>query len=236
MLHHRALADPSRVRLLDAPPGDSNGRSRRHELAGALGLHPNTVRAHLTVLEEAELVVSSSEHARARRDARAGSSLLCPKRPRRSMRCSPPLSHPRSSRFLTVPTIAAAAGRSWGRVLVERLEPGRKPDEVVCVERIAGLLRRRGFAPETTPGQLVMHRCPFRELAERYPRVVCSFHAGLIDGALEELGAPVVLDRLDPWVTPSTCIARFAPRASGVVEPQLDPLPGSMPTAAGSAL
>jgi predicted ArsR family transcriptional regulator len=61
-----------------------------------------------------------------------------------------------------------------------------------------------------------MHRCPFRELAERYPRVVCSFHAGLIDGALDELGAPVVLDGLDAWATPSTCIARFTRRASGM--------------------
>ena len=43
--------------------------------------------------------------------------------------------------------IAATAGRSFGRVLVERLEPGRTPDEAVCVERIASLLRRRGFAP-----------------------------------------------------------------------------------------
>ncbi len=217
MLHHRALADPSRVRLLQHLRALERPQSAA-ELAGALGLHPNTVRAHVTVLEEAELVVSSPEHRG------------LPGRPRRLFAAVPQeaeqehalLASALASSLEPLPDgadIAAAAGRSWGRVRVERLEPGRKPDEVVCVERIASLLRRRGFAPETTPDQLVMHRCPFRELAERYPRVVCSFHAGLIDGALEELGAPVVLDRLDAWVTPSTCIARFAPRASGVVEP-----------------
>ena len=110
--------------------------------------------------------------------------------------------------------IAEAAGRSWGRVLVERLEPGRRPDEEACVERIAVLLRRRGFAPERAPDGLVMHRCPFRELAERYPRVVCSLHAGLIDGALEELDAPVALESLEPWASPSTCVAHLAPRAA----------------------
>ena len=59
---------------------------------------------------------------------------------------------------------------------------------------------------------LVMHRCPFRELAELYPRVVCGFHAGLIDGALAELDAPVRLGDLEPWATPTSCVARIGPR------------------------
>ncbi|MCY7302621.1 MAG: transcriptional regulator, partial [Thermoleophilia bacterium] len=105
--------------------------------------------------------------------------------------------------------IAEAAGRSWGRVMVERLEPGREPDDEACIERVASLLRRRGFAPEASEKELVMHRCPFRELAERYPRVVCSFHAGFIDGALGELGSGTSLKSLEAWVTPSTCVARF---------------------------
>ncbi len=57
-----------------------------------------------------------------------------------------------------------------------------------------------------------MHRCPFRELAERYPRVVCSFHAGLIEGALEEIGSPVALGTLEAWATPTTCVARLVSR------------------------
>ena len=212
-LQHRALADPSRVRLLEHLRASEQGRSA-DELAAALDLHPNTVRAHLLVLDEAELAVSTLE-----RDGRPG-------RPRRLFAAVPAeaegehalLAAALASSLEPLPDgveIAAAAGRSWGRVLVERLEPGRSADEEACVGRVAALLRRRGFAPEQDPGGLVMHRCPFRELAERYPRVVCSLHAGLIDGALEELGAPVALERLEPWVTPSTCVARFAPRVTG---------------------
>lgn len=208
-LQHRALADPSRVRLLERLRALERPRSA-DELAAASGLHPNTVRAHLLVLEEAELVVSTPE-----RRGRPG-------RPRRLFAAVPEeaeqehalLAAALASSLEPLPDgadIAASAGRSWGRVLVERLEPGREPDEEVCVERIASLLRRRGFAPETAPNELVMHRCPFRELAKRYPRVVCSLHAGLIDGALEELGAPVALEGLEAWVTPSTCVARFTP-------------------------
>ena len=182
------------------------------ELAQDLGLHPNTVRAHLLVLERAELVVSSSEHA-----GRPG-------RPRRLFAAVPEeaegehalLASALASSLESLPNggeVATAAGRSWGAVLVERLEPGRTPDEAVCVERVVTLLRRRGFAPERDPAGILMRRCPFRELAERHPRVICSFHAGLVDGALAELDAPIALERLESRVSPNTCLARFAPRA-----------------------
>ncbi len=59
-----------------------------------------------------------------------------------------------------------------------------------------------------------MHRCPFSDLAKRYPRVVCALHAGLISGALEEIGAPVHLEELEPWATPSSCLARLSGRVS----------------------
>ena len=210
IIQHRALADPSRVRLLECLRAGEEPRSA-DELATDLGLHPNTVRAHLLVLEEAELVVSASEH-RGR-----------PGRPRRLFGAVPEeaeaehalLAAALASSLEPLPDgveIAETAGRSWGRVLVERLEPGRTADEAACVERIALLLRRRGFAPERTSAGLVMHRCPFRELAERYPRVVCSLHAGLIEGALQELEAPLELERLEPWASPSTCVAHLAPR------------------------
>lgn len=209
-LHHRALADPSRARLLERLRSSEQPLSV-DELAAELGLHPNTVRAHLLVLEETELVFSSSEHV-----GRPG-------RPRRLFAAIPEeaeaehglLASALASSLEPLPNgadVAETAGRSWGGVLVERLEPGRAPDEAACVERVATLLRRRGFAPEQGPTGLVMRRCPFRELAERYPRVICSFHAGLIDGALTELDAPVVLQDLEPWVSPNTCVARLAAR------------------------
>ena len=180
------------------------------ELAEELVLHPNTIRAHLEVLDEAGLVVGSREE-RTR-----------PGRPRRLFVAVPEeaehehelLAAALASSLEPLPdgdALAAASGRSWGRVLVERLEPGRQPTAPACIQRVGSLLQRRGFAPDLAGEEIVMRRCPFRELAERYPRVVCSLHAGIIDGALQELGAPVEVDRLEPWVTPTTCIARLRP-------------------------
>lgn len=206
-LRHRALADESRARLLDVLR-TSERPFAADELAVVLGLHPNTVRAHLDVLEDAGLV-SASREERTR-----------PGRPRRLFTAVPEeaehehelLAAALASSLEPLPdgdALAAASGRSWGHVLVERLEPGREPTAPACVQRVVSLLQRRGFAPEVAGDEIVMRRCPFRDLAERYPRVVCSLHAGIIDGALAELGAPVEVERLEPWVTPTSCVARL---------------------------
>lgn len=207
---HRALADASRARLLDLLR-ESERPLGVDELSASLALHPNTVRAHLAVLEDVGLVVAS-------REART-----LPGRPRRLFAAVPEdderehelLAAAFASSLEPLPdgdALSAAAGRSWGRVLVERLEPGREPTAHNCLQRVASLLQRRGFAPEVAGDEIVMRRCPFRELAERYPRVVCSLHAGIIDGAFQELGAPVEVERLEPWVTPTMCVAWLRPR------------------------
>lgn len=211
-LRHRALADPSRVRVLERL-GASEGPCSVDELAADVFLHPNTVRAHLDILVQAGFVVDSHEH----RDR--------PGRPRRLFEAVPDeaehehtlLAAALAASLEPLPdgaALAAAAGRSWGHVLVERLEPDVTADEEATVGRVASLLRRRGFAPEVAVESLVMHRCPFRDLAERYPRVVCGMHAGLIDGALVELGAPVELDHLEPWVRSDACVAWLRPRTT----------------------
>ncbi len=211
---HRALADPSRARLLDVLRASEDPLSA-DELAEALALHPNTVRAHLEVLGEAELVVSSREE-RTR-----------PGRPRRMFAAVPEEAEEEHRLLATAlasslaplpdgPSLAAASGRSWGRVLVERLEPGHEPSGPACLARVRALLERRGFAPALEDGAIVMYRCPFREVAERYPDVVCALHEGVIEGALAELGAPIDVDRLEPWATPTSCVVLFQPRGAGL--------------------
>jgi len=206
-IQHRALADPTRVRILDLLRS-AHSPSTVTDLAAPLGLHPNTVRSHLQLLDEAELVVSIPE----RTGVRGRPALRFSAAPPETEQEHALLAASLVSALEPLPDgagIAEAAGRSWGVVAVERLQPDCDLDDGACIEHVATFLRRRGFAPERTENELVMNRCPFRELAERYPRVVCSFHAGLIGGALEELGCGVSLETLDPWVTPTTCVAHF---------------------------
>lgn len=216
---HRALSSRARTRLLEVlreEPGLDAAR-----LADRLDLHVNTVRAHLAVLEEADLVTAEAEEQRGR-----------PGRPRILYRASDPpaaagVADDRGYRFLAgvlasylgaiAPDGAAAgeqAGAAWGRFVVDRPAPFSEvgPDEAVA--ELRDLLREFGFQPtlDTTDPhapRLVLHRCPFLEVAREHQDVVCSVHLGLMRGALEALGVDVEVDDLIPWAEPDACVSHL---------------------------
>jgi predicted ArsR family transcriptional regulator len=220
LLAHRALAEVSRVRLLEELR--SAGRALdANELAGRLGLHHNTVRAHLDVLQEAGLVSGVSE----RRGA--------PGRPRIVYRPVPEAGGVDDERagYRLLANILASymaasspdpgpaaieAGQAWGRYLVQRPAPFQHLGTEEAIARLCRLLAELGFAPEAVEdgGQrrILLHRCPFRELAVDHPEVTCAVHLGLIRGALAELGAPLEAVGLNAFVEPSLCVAHLAQR------------------------
>jgi len=113
------------------------------------------------------------------------------------------------SRSRDGPATAEQAGRAWGRYLVERPLPLATLTPEDAAEQVVRLLDEHGFEPERENGDVVMRRCPFRDLAEQHGEVVCSVHLGLIRGALDEIGAPVTATRLEPFVEPGLCRARL---------------------------
>jgi len=209
---HHALAEPHRARLLELLERAEDGLAV-DALAAAVELHPNTVRSHLEVLVAAGLAAAADE-----RSGRPG-------RPRRIFHAvaTDEGEHELLAAALTGslaraadgPALAEATGREWGRYLVERLPPGTEPTEEACVERLSALLSARGFRPRVEPGRILMRRCPFRRLAERHPEVVCGLHRGRLDGAPEQLGAPVSVERLTPFVDAEHCEARLGGRDAG---------------------
>jgi predicted ArsR family transcriptional regulator len=219
---HRALGDPSRVRVLEAlraapRPLDAT------ELAERVGLHANTVRSHLRILAEAQLVSSRPEE-RTR-----------PGRPRLVYAATAEgIAHEERAGYRLLAEILAsylagagteasdqaeAAGRAWGRYLVDDKARGRAgsgaDDDVATV---VGLLEEFGFAPEVLTDErghtVLMQHCPFGEVADDYRKVVCSVHLGLMQGALAELGAHVEADGLEPFVRPGVCAAHIGGRTS----------------------
>jgi len=254
---HRALADPSRVRVLQAVR--DGGVADARELARRVKLHPNTVRAHLAVLADAGLVSRRFEGSRP-----------APGRPRVLYEpVDEPAPPPREAggyvmlsemlaSFLAgaVPDPAAAAeraGHAWGRYLADRPAPFTRLGLGPAAERLAALMRGLGFEPtvegiveptieptiEPTAGEpaatagweqaareagaadvrLVMHRCPYRAVADRYREVVCSLHLGMLRGALAELDEGVEARRLDPSTGPTRCVAHLRQRRSTPVPP-----------------
>jgi predicted ArsR family transcriptional regulator len=204
---HRALADPRRASIVSALEGAPDGLAAS-DLAHRLGLHENTIRWHLGVLAGAGLVHSHAEgrstpgrprilYTLERAEAAAGGE------------------HYRLLATLLADTLATQAGgeaaceragRAWGAELVRGREE-RAGEEVAVV---AGILADQGFEPEAGADAVTMHSCPFLDLAEANPGIVCAIHRGLIDGALHELGSALAVSQLDILPRPSTCVAHLA--------------------------
>lgn len=188
------------------------------EVADATGLHLNTARFHLDGLVEDGLVERTAEPREQ------------PGRPRILYSAQGPVPGPRSYALLAemltglvaslqdAGPAAVDAGRAWGRHLVERAAPSEPVDETEAIARLNGLLASIGFQPELRKTrkstEVCLHHCPFREIAEKHTDVVCALHLGLMQGALEELHAPITATALEPFVAPNLCVAQLTPRKS----------------------
>lgn len=182
------------------------------EAAEAAGLHVNTARFHLDALVDDGLAERRTEEA-------AG-----PGRPRILYSARSRAADVRSYRLLArmlaelVAALdpkgasAAAAGRMWGHHLVDGPAPGEDLDADEALRRLQELMAQVGFEPELLDGgepRVRIHHCPFHEVAQEKPGVVCAVHLGLMQGALEELRAPLEVVGLDPFVTGQECLARL---------------------------
>lgn len=220
---HRALSDVSRVGILEELRGAGKPLDVA-ELASRVGLHHNTVRSHLDVLMRAGLVSGETEKRE------------LPGRPRVVYRPTSPSSEEGGDGFRLLAHIltsylagsasdpdaeAREAGGIWGRYLIERPAPFAKLSPREALTRLGELLARLGFAPELDDRlpdrRILLHHCPFEDLATSHPEVTCGVHLGLIRGALAEMGAPVEGTRLDRFVEPSLCIAHFQAREEEAV-------------------
>jgi predicted ArsR family transcriptional regulator len=58
-------------------------------------------------------------------------------------------------------------------------------------------MARLGFEPAPEPVTAGEHvaflRCPFKELAEAYPELVCNLHRGLCEGVVDQAGSGSVV-------------------------------------------
>jgi predicted ArsR family transcriptional regulator len=178
------------VRLLELLR-EADDRLDARELADRTQLHPNTVRAHLSRLEDAGLVHSSTEQS-----GRRGRPRLV---------------------FAATPT---AAGEEEGyRAVADTLAEAllRRSPRAEPIERLVGLLDELGFEPQLERGddgrRILMRRCPLIHEGGPDAAAVCPAHLGLIEDVLDELDASEEVDRLEPFVEPSLCVVALRPRS-----------------------
>ncbi|SDS59036.1 Predicted transcriptional regulator, ArsR family [Paraoerskovia marina] len=229
MAVRRALASERRVALLDLLDGRDG--TTVDDLAAATDQHPNTVREHLSVLARAGLVTSEPEPRAVRG------------RPRRLYRSRPRPDQDQTAEarghadqavrtaltrvlldgFGTDEPDPADAARRAGLAVAETLDPTPVQPGTSAVRHLLGHLEDLGFAPETTddePRRISLRRCPFLDLAQQRPDVVCAFHLGLAQGLLDHAPGHVAATRLEPFVAPDLCLLDVETRATAADDAQ----------------
>ena len=119
---------------------------------------------------------------------------------RRRTRCSPASSRPSPSGSVPTPTTPPTpATRGASR---SAAAPGRR----AACKALEGELARLGFEPvdrhrrrrrTRARARIEFLHCPFRELAEAYPELVCNLHRGLCEGVVDQVGG----GRVDDFAT-----------------------------------
>jgi predicted ArsR family transcriptional regulator len=193
----KALGDNTRYAIYLELARAQSPRSTA-DIAETLGLHPNTVRPHLERMRDVGLLqlevegkgsVGRPQH---RYTLAAGAPALG---------LEPP-AYPVLSKMLVqlaaitaaLPDESAAAGASQGRAMAARhVPPKRGPGaDRACAKALTAALDELGFDPALGDDgdtiTIAFTHCPYRELAEAFPEVVCHLHRGMIEGFVEEIG------------------------------------------------
>lgn len=216
---HRVLASVSRVAVLEVLRRAGRPLGVR-ELADELGLHANTVRKHLELLlEYGHVTRLRAESGRPGRPRQVYALAVAPESAGAEQRNYRLLASILTSYLRSGDDPHAAAldaGWRFGAGLVEPATPGDPaPGSQVTVDRVVRMLDDIGFRPELTADRsaIRLHHCPFHELARAQPDIVCRIHLGIIQGALQQMGAPPEAMRLIPFVTPRVCVVEVSSRS-----------------------
>jgi len=189
----KALGDETRFAMY-SELARSTAALSAHDLAERLGLHANTVRLHLERLREAGLVdVEPMHRGTVGRPQHlyflaVGAPALGFDPPAHALLAG--LLAALAERIGADAADAADTGRVWGN------DAGRGARSRSCLRALESELTRLGFepAPQAADGEheggtrIDFLHCPFRELAEAYPELVCNLHRGLCEGVVEAAG------------------------------------------------
>lgn len=189
---YRGLAQSSRLQVMHEileRPGQS-----LIELSTATGLHENTLRDHVRVLETEGFIVRRTVHR--------------PSRGRPPVVFDPVgVDHPSA---VAVERIEQAKrhGDLLRRIMPEPATPSELDgDAEHQIDAVYEHLDALGLEPDFDDDPLTMrlNPCHFRSLVDERTEVVCHVHGALIQSVLEQAGGPVEVDRLMPFTTPHSC-------------------------------
>ena len=186
------------------------------DISESLALHPNTVRPHLERMREAGLLavevggrgdVGRPQH---RYSIAANAPSLGFEPPTMPVLARMVLAM--AARLQASADDAEAVGRTEGAT---RARPYQQAPSTL--EALVSDLDRLGFDPVVTEADdpdaavVAFSHCPFAELAETHPELVCGLHRGLVVGFVAEMGDAQV-DEFCTLISRTPCRVTVAPR------------------------
>lgn len=177
------------------------------EIAETLDLHPNTVRPHLERMRDLGLVevTAAATGAVGRPQHRYAIADDAP-----SLGLEPPV-------FPLLTGVLLAGAAAGGLDPDDLVEAGRDqgrsaqsavPRSTPCADALEGELAVLGFDPARVDDgdavTIAFSHCPFRELAEAHPDLVCSIHRGMVEGFVESRADATFVD-FHPLIDRSPC-------------------------------
>jgi predicted ArsR family transcriptional regulator len=192
-----------------------------------VGLHRNSARTHLDALVSVGLARRRIEQRTTRGRPRVlYENAAAPRDTRDAVRAEADLGYLDLSQLLAgqlteiedAASEAVRAGRRWAAVVDSSPLPIGCLTPVEAMGAVAGLFERLGFDPELAldEGRILLHRCPFVEVARQARPVICGMHLGMLKATLERLDAPLEVTGFHPFVEddPLLCVVSVAERLS----------------------
>lgn len=199
------LVDPVR-RALYRHVVAAEGPVGRAAAADAVGIQRTLAAFHLDKLVEANLL--TTEYARPTGKGGPGAgrpAKLYRRNPVETSVTLPPRAYDTAGQILAdaieragadraVHAAAYDAGRVAGRALGGGAPATGEADEHA---RVLAALTARGYEPVPEASRILLRNCPFHQLAEDFPPLVCGMNLALLEGLLDGVDAPGHRARLD---------------------------------------
>jgi len=169
----------------------------RDEVAAALGVGRTLAAFHLDKLVDAGLL----EVSFARRTGRSGPGAGRPAKLYRRASGEHVVSVPPRSYLSAAELLAEAVERSGADEAAYQVARRHGREVAAAAGSGAGaveVLTARGYEPEADDSAVRLRNCPFHQLAQRFPPLVCGMNLALVEGVLEGAGDSEWRARLDP--------------------------------------
>ena len=205
------LSDPVRRGLYEFVVSQ-NGTVTRENAAKAVGISRSLAAYHLDKLVDAELLGFSYERPEGRTGPGAGRPAKCYARTEEEISITLP---PRNYDMLARMLAHAAAADQTGvvRSTLEATARAEGQQAAMDFPNTMDALNAHGFEPVVAEdGDIIMKNCPFHQVAQQQPELVCGLNHALICGYLDAKGEDSARAELAP--RPGHCCVAIHP-ASG---------------------